>query len=215
MVKKLDIDSLNKKEKKEYVKNLKKNQNSKDRRMKLIFTTALLLLIILAGFGLYTLATSSDSSLPKELGQKISVDEKTGQLHINLNEAHAPYTSNPPTSGPHYNIEGVGPIECKFYDTEVVDEAVIHNLEHGAVWITYKNNDAQLKSELKQIVDDNSKILVSYRPKNDSFLALAAWGRLLKLDTFDKIKLGQFIKLYKNGSDAPEPLAGCGTQNKT
>ena len=92
---------------------------------------------------------------------------------------------------------------------------MIHNLEHGAVWITYKNKDAQLEKDLQQIVDDNSKILVSYRPKNDSFLALAAWGRLLKLDTFDKTKVGQFIKLYKNGPDAPEPLAGCGTKNKT
>lgn len=215
MAQKLDIDSLSKKEKKEYVKNLRENQNIKEKRGKLIFTLVIILGIVLAGVGLLALTGTKDTSLPKELGVKIPVEPKTGQLHINLGESHVPYSSNPPTSGPHYNIDGLGPIECKFYDKEVLDESAVHNIEHGAVWISYKVNDSKLKEQLKTTVDGNSKVVVSYRPKNDSLIALSSWSRLLKLDSFDQTKIKQFIKLYLNGPDAPEPLAGCGTHNKT
>lgn len=215
MAQKLDIDALSKKEKKEYVRNLRDSQNGKEKRTKLIFTIIMVIGVLLAGFGIYTLAGSKDTSLPKELGVKIPVDPTSGRLHINFGEQHASFTSNPPTSGPHYNIDGLGPIECKFYDKEVLDESVIHNLEHGAVWITYKVNDSKLKEQLKTIADENTKIAVSYRPKNDSLISLSGWGRLLKLDSFDETKIKQFIKIYRNGKDAPEPLAGCGTSNKT
>lgn len=211
MATKLSLDSLNKKEKKEYLQNLKQSQHSKEKRTKMLFVGFVVLLLAVAAAGIYFLITTKNSSLPKELGEKIAVDPKTGQLHIKLGEAHVPYSSNPPTSGPHYSIPGVGPIECKFFDKEVLDEGVIHNLEHGAIWISYKNNDAVLKQEIKQVVDGNSKVVASYRPKDDSLIAVAGWGRLLKLDGFDKTKIEQFIKLYKNGPDVPEPLAGCGT----
>lgn len=206
-----NLESLSKKERKNYAKTLRESQINKDKKIKLIFSAIVVLIVLAAGFGLYLLAITKDSSLPKELGEKIAVDPKTGQQHIEVGEQHLPYSSNPPASGPHYNKPGEGPLECKFFDSEVKDEGAIHNLEHGAIWITYKNNDAELKKNLRKIVDDNSKVIISYRPANDSALVVASWGRLLKLDSFDQKKIDQFIKLYKNGSDAPEPLAGCGT----
>ena len=211
MAKKFDVNSLDKKGKKEYLKNLHDSQTKKEKRTTFVFVGFIVLLLAIAAFGIYFLTSTKNNSLPKELGEKIAVDPTNGRLHIDPGEPQATYTSNPPTSGPHYNSAGSGPIECKFYDKEVKDEGVIHNLEHGAVWITYKNNDAQLKKDLKQITLDNSKVLISYRPKNDSNIALAGWGRLLKLDSFEQTKIEQFIKLYKNGPDSPEPLAGCGT----
>lgn len=42
-------------------------------------------------------------------------------------------------------------------------------------------------------------------------IAVAGWGRLLKLDALDSAKIDKFIDLYKNGPGVPEPLAGCGT----
>lgn len=215
MTKKFDVNSLDKKGKKEYLKNLHDSQTKKEKRSTFIFVGFIVLLLTIAVVGIYFLIATKNDSLPKELGEKIVVDPTNGRLHIDPGEPHADYTSNPPTSGPHYNTSGSGPIECRFYDKEVKDEGVIHNLEHGAVWVSYKNNDAQQKKDLKKVADENSKVLISYRPKNDSDFAVVSWGRLLKLDNFDQTKIEQFIKLYKNGSDAPEPLAGCGTQNKT
>lgn len=212
MADKLSLESLSKKEKKDYSKKLREDQSGKEKRTTLFFSVAIVTLLLAAALGIFTLVSSKNSDLPKELGEKIAVDPKTGELHIKFGEDHVPYNSNPPTSGPHYNIPGVGPIECKFFDKEVLDEGVIHNLEHGAIWISYKNNDNTLEKELKEIQTSNSKIVVTYRPKNDSFIAVAGWGRLLKLSRFDKTKIEQFIKLYKNGPDVPEPLAGCGTK---
>ncbi len=206
------IDSLNKKEKKEYLKNLHKDQAKKEKRTTFIFAAVIGLILLASAAGIYFLLANKNNDLPKELGQKIAVDPSTGQLHIKLGEQHVPYSSNPPTSGPHYNIPGYGPLECKMFEGEVVDEGAIHNLEHGAIWISYKNNDETLKKQVKGIIDDNSKIIASYRPANDSLIAVAGWGRLLKLDSFDEKKIEQFIKLYKNGPDVPEPLAGCGTE---
>lgn len=210
MAKNIDLESLSKKEKKEYSKKLRNEQSAKEKRTTLFFSGIMILIVLLAGGGTYFLLNSKNANQPKELGVKIPVDPKTGQLHINIGEEHVAYSSNPPTSGPHYNIPGTGPVECKFFDKEVKDEGVIHNLEHGAIWISYKNNDTTLKNEIKQLVSDNSKVVASYRPKNDALVAVAGWGRLLNLDSFDKTKIKQFIKLYKNGPGVPEPLAGCG-----
>lgn len=210
-----DLTNLSKKEKRDYLRDLRTSQDSRERKTKLFITGLILLGVVIAIVGLVFLTGSKAKSLPKELGEKIAIDPTNGQQHINIGDPHPPYSSNPPTSGPHYNAVGFGPIECKVFDNEVKDEGVIHNLEHGAIWISYKDkNDSQLAKDLKDNFGGESKIVISPRAANDSKIAVAGWGRLMKLDSFDKEKIEQFIKLYKNGPDVPEPLAGCGTHTQ-
>lgn len=129
--------------------------------------------------------------------------------HIAFGAQHEPYSSNPPTSGPHYSLPGLGPIACKTYPNEVQDEGVVHNLEHGAVWISYRDQrDQKLAMQLKAIADRYSKVVVSPRAADDSTIAVVSWGRVLKLRAFDEQKITDFIKLYLGKS--PEPLGPCG-----
>lgn len=110
------------------------------------------------------------------------------------------YNSNPPTSGPHY------PEAAKegFYDYELPDEQLVHNLEHGDIWISYKNGlDQKIIDKLKEFA--GRKIIITMRSKNDKDIALAAWRRLDKFNlkgnsiTKEELKrISDFIKRYKN-----------------
>lgn len=129
----------------------------------------------------------------EELGEKIPI---IGADHIPAGTQHKQYNSNPPTSGPHTAADA----DWGIYQEEISDEAAVHNLEHGGIWITYQNKDDQeLKNKLETLVGQyKTKILLSPRAKNDSPVALVAWGRLLKLQNFDEAKIQKFIKQYKN-----------------
>lgn len=127
-----------------------------------------------------------------------------GALHIGIGQEHEPYNSNPPTSGPHY----AEPAKWGIYDHELPDEQLVHNLEHGGIWISYRDSDnTDLIHELKDIADDYSlKVILTPRPQNDSLIAVAAWGRLLKLESFDRKQIIDFIKAFINKGPEQVPF---------
>ena len=123
-----------------------------------------------------------------------------GQTHIAVGQAHPAYNSNPPTSGWHY----VDPAPWGVYPNQLPDETLIHNLEHGGIWLSYK--DPTNQDIINQLVDIANKypshIIVAPRPQNDSPIAVAAWGQLLKMDTVNADVIYAFIRRYrKNGPE--------------
>ncbi len=149
------------------------------------------------GYGIVYLATRPEKSMS---GTAFPI---LGREHIPVGTYHPEYNSNPPTSGSHYAKEA----EWGVYQNELPDEQLIHNLEHGGIWISYKSDtDLAIKSELESIGNKyRGSVVVAPRAKNDSMIALASWGRLEKLDTFDEAEIINFIDANKNKS--PEPLA--------
>lgn len=136
---------------------------------------------------------------PDDLSEKIPIQ---GAEHIPVGAAHPLYNSNPPTSGWHYSE----PASWGVYNHELPDEQVIHNLEHGGIWISYKDLDEETGLKLEKLAYKYPKsVILAPRAKNDGKISLAAWGRLLKLDAFDEMSIERFIKKYRNKS--PEPLA--------
>ena len=81
----------------------------------------------------------------------------------------------------------------------IPDETVVHNLEHGGVWLSYR--DADDVEAIRQLQDIASRypqeVIVTYRPTNDSRIAVAAWGRLLKLDSVAGSQINYFITHYQ------------------
>ena len=143
------------------------------------------------------------------MGRKIEAPpgervREVGNPHIPVGTKGTGYSSNPPTSGEHYGSEA----KWDVYTQPVPDELVIHNLEHGGIWISYKDpNDTELAAKLAQVARRYStKVIVTPRPQNDTPIAVAAWGRLLKLQTFDEQKIVAFINAYR-GKVGPEPNA--------
>ncbi|OGY47398.1 MAG: hypothetical protein A3J65_00945 [Candidatus Buchananbacteria bacterium RIFCSPHIGHO2_02_FULL_45_11b] len=163
------------------------------------------LVIAAAASGIYLLAKSA---APKEedFSRAIPVMEAS---HIAAGSRLPEYTSNPPTSGPHYSQTA----RSGFRDEAIPDQNIIHNLEHGDIWIAYHPRLAdEIKEELKQF--GAAKVIITPREANETDIALAAWGRL---DTFNLDgkalpveRITDFIKRYANQGPEKVPQASGG-----
>lgn len=161
---------------------------------------------ILIGAGVWFLSKSSGMGesksgelLPAAVSKPVegtSDLQIVGRNHIASGTAGSGYNSNPPSSGPHWP----SPAKNGVYDETLPDEQLIHNLEHGHVWIAYKPDVGdEVKNKLKEIVkDDDWKVVLEPRDKNETMIALVAWGRVLKLDQLDENKVKDFIRTYRN-----------------
>ena len=121
------------------------------------------------------------------------------------------YSSNPPTSGPHY------PNWAAFqtYTTPIPRGFTVHDLEHGAIVISYKcaGGCALELAALQAFIDarpadpacvapTKSRIVITPDPLLDAPFAAAAWGFALTSQCFDLPALGAFIDAHY--AKAPE-----------
>lgn len=185
---------------------------SKKRARRLAVTAVLLIAAAAMVTAVFYGVRASRQNLP---GQSYP---DAGRPHIPLGAIpKRPYTSNPPSSGGHYAF----PANWGTYDYEVNDQIILHNLEHGGVWISYKPNTAPpaAVSELKTMVDGfkSSKLVMSPRLADDSDIAVAAWTRVLKINlkngalaSEDKKIIADFYRAFKNKGPeyVPDSLGG-------
>lgn len=120
-----------------------------------------------------------------------------GREHVGLGHIHI-YNSNPPTSGWHFGQ----PADWGVYKQELPDETLIHNLEHGGIWISYKPD---IPDDIKKKLEDfyekyGRKTIVTPRLKNDADIALVAWGRLdtFSVSEYSDERVEKFIKAFRN-----------------
>lgn len=121
--------------------------------------------------------------------------------------------SNPPTYGDHHGVmtdgQGVGitPRPTGIYTTPQPDEDLVHNLEHGHVWISYNptlisSSDRTALEAFVTAGGANTGVILTPRPKNTTAIAAASWGRLLTLNAFHAAQLRDFV--VTNRGHAPE-----------
>lgn len=170
----------------------------------------IIILIVISALGLGLLLFLQDQKSSKytvrdmssnmpQVGQEIPV---SGRDHTKDVNAKVEYNSNPPTSGTHFEY----PEQWGVFNSPQPDVKMVHNLEHGGIWISYKDIDDQTRQQLETIAKANpGSVIMTPRPANDVKIALASWGRLEKLDKYDEVKILEFIKANKNKS--PEQLA--------
>ncbi|MFQ5520808.1 MAG: DUF3105 domain-containing protein [Candidatus Methylomirabilia bacterium] len=118
-----------------------------------------------------------------------------GNAHLTtLTDAHAPYNSDPPTSGPH--VSWIAP--WGVHTEPIPKELQVHNLEDGGVLVQYNCECPELVQELRAIVAryDRQVILAPYRGM-DTRIALTAWGRIDTFDEFDEKRIVRFITAFK------------------
>lgn len=156
----------------------------------------IIILIVLIGGSVLLVKYFIDKSKPKSFDFSVAVPS-LGRDHIEVGTTHAEYNSNPPSSGPHY----VQTARNKFYETAVPDEYVIHNLEHGDIWIAYKPT---ITDKDKNLLKDFawSKVIITPREKNEYDISLVAWGRVDNFNIKDvpdyETRISDFIKRYRN-----------------
>jgi hypothetical protein len=127
-----------------------------------------------------------------------------GQEHIPEGSPRPDYNSNPPTSGPHYAQW----LPTGFYSQRTLDENLVHNLEHGHIWLSYRDADDTEAIEVLSAIQEQFPrwVIVTYRPENEDRIVVAAWTRLLPLETPDEDTILAFVTRFRN--QAPESIAG-------
>ena len=171
--------------------------------MKPIFLWGGVGIAVAAGiFLLLNFTTSPDSkdADKKDLGIDYSKSMNSeGAQHVEEG-TKVTYQSNPPTSGSHW----ADPLLDGVYDTEKPDEAIVHSLEHGRIWISYQPSLPQSAiDQLKSIASAQKRVILTPRASNETDIALAAWTRLDMFNlaedgTFDKRRILDFIARYRN-----------------
>lgn len=160
-----------------------------------------ILVVAALGYGIFLLAQNAGPD-----GEDFSVSyPNLGRDHIAVGASHLEYNSNPPSSGPHYGEWARG----GFYDEPLSDEQLIHNLEHGDIWISYHPDISdKAKETLKSFA--GRYIVVSPRLENEGSVSLVAWGRVDTLDIengfIDEGRIRDFISRYDNRG--PEKVRG-------
>ena len=196
-----------------------------------LFVWFLVPTILIVGAGVWFLTKNpsilgdkADTGKPVAVSSPVegTVDfDIVGREQIASGTSGSGYNSSPPSSGPHWP----NPAKNGVYDDPLPDEQVIHNMEHGHVWLAYRPNksgspseegspEANLKpgvseeeiSKLKELVnDDDWKVIMTPRAKNETKIALVAWGRVLKMDEVDYNKIEDFIRTYRNRGPEKTP----------
>lgn len=182
-----------KKQRREEEKNAERQKMLRVNRVKKIKRTFVWIIVLTA------IAVAAYWSIKKSApqGPDTSVAHSAqSRDHITEGSSHPSYNSNPPSSGWHY----ANPALTGFYSEPVANEYIVHNLEHGDIWIAYHSRISEsFKEELKKF--DANKVIITPRDANDFDIALVSWGRV---DTFniegalDKNRINNFIKRYVN-----------------
>lgn len=202
-------NELPKHERKKKLKALRRDREKKTERIKKIRNWGLVIVILVVGvFGFTQMTKKSPEEI--EFEQKvdeISLEGKVEEFPIEGRD-HVPastnveYQTNPPTSGGHLGQAE----EWGIYSKEIDDKAGVHNLEHGGIWISYKDISEEEIKVIEDLGKQNSlSTVVSPRSGNDNKIVVASWGKLMRLESVDKALIQKYIDTYKNQS--PEKLA--------
>jgi len=194
-----------KKEEREKIREEERGQAQMEKTKKSFVRYSLWVAIIVAvGYGIFLLAQTAGPD-----GEDFSVAYSIqGRDHIVDGATHPPYNSNPPSSGSHYTSTARG----GFYEEPLPDERVIHNLEHGDVWIAYHPD---ISDETKDTLESfaGQYVVVSPRSENEGDISLVAWGRAdtfdIENEVVDEGRIRDFISRYDNRG--PEKVRGIQT----
>jgi hypothetical protein len=177
----------------------KKNQ----RDMKLVRASLgiiALALVAIVGYGVWQWADD------RSLNQKPEGVQSTRMPSADHTGDVLPFSALPPMGGPHDPVWQ----NCGYYAEPIRTENAVHSMEHGAIWIAYRPDlPADQVAALKSLAEEQDYILVSPYPELASPVVATSWNNQLQLDDATDTRLRQFVRVYKQGPDTPEPGASC------
>jgi hypothetical protein len=128
------------------------------------------------------------------------------------------YSVTPPVGGQHNATW----MNCGIYDKPVPSERAVHNLEHGAVWITYRPSLPQSEvNQLRAFAGKQTMVspaegapsrymdLTPY-PGLPSPIVISSWGFQLKVSSPADPRLQQFVNTFRaSPKHTPEYGGAC------
>jgi hypothetical protein len=188
---------------------LRRAQAAKDKRRRLLLISGAAVLVVAIVGGVFALVQHENSKQDEAeaTAQASLADVKT---YTGLTQNHVKgtvkYKQTPPVGGDHNPVW----LNCGIYTTPVPNENAVHDLEHGAVWITYKPDLAKADiQKLTDIAKGQTYLDLSPYPGLPAPVVVSAWGKQLYLTGAGDARLQAFIKKYKQGEQTPEPGASC------
>lgn len=185
----------------------KKIVNKRQTPWGLIIATVVIVVLAVAviGYALNQGKKKSDSANPDKISGIVHKSFPGGN-HVN---GVIKYAESPPMGGPHSPIWA----DCTgtVYPNQIANENAVHDLEHGAVWITYKPGlpSAQLDVLTKLVSGQQYTLMTPYAGLKTN-VSLQAWGYQLFVDSATDPRVQQFIKALRlNQANTPEPGASC------
>jgi hypothetical protein len=180
---------------------MRRQEQSKERRRKILVRAGVVVAVLAVGGGIVAAAVLGG-------GKKGISGVKTFPETRNHVTTKVDYPQNPPAGGNH-NPQW---LNCGIYDTPVPNENAVHDLEHGAVWITYRPDlSANDVAKLKDIVKTKTRgyLDLSPYPGLPAPVVASGWGVQLKLKGASDPRLPKFIDKYQLGPQAPELGSSC------
>jgi hypothetical protein len=115
------------------------------------------------------------------------------------------YEKDPPTNGDHAPYWQ----RCGFYSTPIENEAAVHSLDHGAVWITYRPDLPQEELATLRNLAQEAYVLVSPYEGLRAPVVVTAWRNQLDLEGIEDPRLRQFVDQFRISETAPRSGNGC------
>ena len=137
-------------------------------------------------------------------GQATLAEVRTYEVRRGHQSGEIDYAETPPVGGEHHPVW----LDCGAYEVRLPEEHVVHDLEHGTVWITYRPGlvDEQVAA-LADLLPDNG--ILSPYPDQTAPVVVTVWERQLDLTGVDDPRLPLFLRELGGGTTAPEPSASC------
>jgi hypothetical protein len=146
---------------------------------------------------------------------------KNGPANQALGHDHVPgpvtYSVTPPVGGNH----NATPLTCGVYTKPVPNEYAVHDMEHGAIWITYQPSLPQSEvSQLKSFVDRQSVLTPSTGGPGSRYMDLtpypglptpvvvSSWGFQLRLSSPTDPRLQQFVNKFRTSQQYTPEYGG-------
>lgn len=195
---------LEEKQRRREAEERKRLEQKRAARKRNLITMAVLVLV-LAGVGMLIFREQQKRNQPigaaaAEAGcSEVQTPELQDADHIAEGSSHAPYSSDPPTSGPHYEQ----PADPSFYppDGGVAAEQLVHNLEHGFIVIWYRPDASeQTLDDLRDIVDQQPTATIANPyggiPDGANYV-LTAWGAMQSCEKVSQEVIDNFRREFQ------------------
>lgn len=185
----------------------KKIVNKRQTPWGLIIATVVIVVLAIGviGYAVSQNKKKDDSANPAKIAGIVhksfpSGEHKTGVIS---------YAESPPIGGPHAPIWA----DCDgtVYPNQIANENAVHDLEHGAVWITYKPGlPSDQLDVLTKLVSGKPFTLLTPYAGLKSNVSLQAWGYQLFVDSATDPRIQKFIKTLRlSQTNTPELGASC------
>lgn len=181
-----------------------------------VVASALIAVLVIGGFAIGATGIGQQGIGGRTAGISDAYVEGVGVQHdIMSSRTHVPdtqtveYNSTPPTSGDHWLRWS----NCGFFEEELPDERVVHNLEHSNIVVSYNLATPEEIDQLRDVINDiglanTTGVTRAYNKIPVGTVAMSAWGVSDTMEGIDKDRIEQFFNSYA-GTLGPEGNLTC------